>query len=61
MSDARRVEMPEHNEFTESMVDSIDRLRDDGGLAPELPHEQPQQVQLTPPATVDVESGDVLS
>ncbi|MCL6515738.1 hypothetical protein [Alicyclobacillus sp.] len=32
--------MPEHDEFTESVVDSIDRMRNDGGLAPEIPHQE---------------------
>ncbi|MCL6547917.1 MAG: hypothetical protein K6T30_03295 [Alicyclobacillus sp.] len=34
--------LPEHEEFTESVVDSIDRMRNDGGLAPELPHRRPR-------------------
>ncbi|MBX5436209.1 MAG: hypothetical protein IRZ33_03230 [Alicyclobacillaceae bacterium] len=34
--------LPEHNEYTESVVDSIDRMRNDGGLAPELPHRRAQ-------------------
>ncbi|MCL6636369.1 MAG: hypothetical protein K6T26_00355 [Alicyclobacillus sp.] len=33
-------DLPEHDEFTESVLDSIDRMRNDGGVAPELPHRE---------------------
>lgn len=31
---------PQHNEFTESVVDAVDRMRDEGGIAPDIPHQE---------------------